>query len=259
MEQLIFEVIKPGSFIEWEIQDKDKWHLTSLILNLEASFFEANVALNFFNSELSSLRDMMKHNAEEWNRASEIKIQLYEKYSTLPFDERYFKVETEAKKMMWSEGYLPSSLNRKNHLLYAKMFLYSIDSFLKTCEVMSKAMYKPTQTLIDGIATLKLQFPHLTPVRNAAHHMEDYVRGIGMIRGKKQEIQLKPINNNFVNSESGALIVNSLNGNKYSQTMADGHLGEIEVSAGSLETVRVVFQNILDSYNWSGHKQHLPM
>lgn len=86
--------------------------------------------------------------------------------------------------------------------------------------------------------------------------MEDRSRGLG--RNQKQPLKLKPIKNNMIYSEGGALVLNSLNGNNYGNTMADGHYGEVEVSIESLIFIRDCIQEIINSLKWKGPKGHYP-
>ncbi|MHB8825046.1 MAG: hypothetical protein ACYC5T_09470, partial [Thiobacillus sp.] len=56
----------------------------------------------------------------------------------------------------------------------------------------------------------------------------------------------------------GVLILNSLNGNRFGCTMSDGHYGEVEVSAPSLQSLQQLLHDTLSSFNWRGPQQHLP-
>ncbi len=62
----------------------------------------------------------------------------------------------------------------------------------------------------------------------------------------------------MIKSEGGALVLNSLNGTKYGNTMADGHYGEVDVSPVSMESLSTMFQEVLNSFKWKGPKSHLP-
>jgi hypothetical protein len=102
-----------------------------------------------------------------------------------------------------------------------------------------------------------IAFPHLRGVRNSSQHMEDRSRGLGAGRNPKP-LELKPIDNGLIKSEGGALVLNSLNGTKYGNTMADGHYGEVDVSPASMEALNAIFQDILNAFTWKGSKCHLP-
>src|SRR5439155_8339019 len=97
-------------------------------------------------------------------------------------------------------------------------------------------------------------FPTLREVRNSAQHVEDRIRGLG--RGR-QPLNLKPVQNQMVNAPAGGvLIVDSLNGNKFGGTLANGEYGEIEVSIASLERVRELVEVLIDSFPWKGPKSN---
>ncbi len=76
------------------------------------------------------------------------------------------------------------------------------------------------------------------------------------MRGAK--IDLKPIDNTLVKAPGGVLMLNCLNGSKYGSTMADGHYGEVDVSPESMERLQSVLIEVLNCFNWSGPKRHLP-
>lgn len=85
--------------------------------------------------------------------------------------------------------------------------------------------------------------------------MEDRTRSLGKY-GKP--IDLKPIDNQLIKADGGALVLNCLNGTRYGNTMADGHYGEVDVSPQSMELLSSIFQEVLDSFQWKGQKSHLP-
>jgi len=87
--------------------------------------------------------------------------------------------------------------------------------------------------------------------------MEDRSRGLGAGRNPKP-LELKPIDNRFIKSEGGAIVLNGLNGTKYGNTMADGHYGEVDVSPQSMEALCVILQDILEAFKWTGSKKHFP-
>jgi hypothetical protein len=138
--------------------------------------------------------------------------------------------------------------------MHARAFLYALDSFDKFLNVLKKTENVPTK--IEEIhKEFGDSFPDLREVRNSSHHMEDRTRSLGKY-GKP--IDLKPIDNQLLKADRGALVLNSLNGTKYGNTMADGHYGEVDVSPQSMEVLSSIFQEILDSFQWKGQKSHLP-
>lgn len=62
----------------------------------------------------------------------------------------------------------------------------------------------------------------------------------------------------MVSAPGGALILNSLNGNNFGATMADGHYGEVEVSQSSLGTIRDHIESLVGAFPWTGPEQHFP-
>ena len=99
-----------------------------------------------------------------------------------------------------------------------------------------------------------IYFKDLKEVRDSAHHNEDRIQGLSF----KKLIPLKPLSNNFIKADSGALIINSLNNKKFGNTLGSGFYGEVEVSTESLDFAQKIVQNILESFEWKGSKIHLP-
>jgi len=97
-------------------------------------------------------------------------------------------------------------------------------------------------------------FPNLIAIRDSAHHIED--RLIGKAFGKK--IMLKPIDDDKFKAVNGLLFIDSLNENKYTYTLKDGSLGELEISDETLRILHGLLQSILHSYKWSGLKKIFP-
>lgn len=98
--------------------------------------------------------------------------------------------------------------------------------------------------------------PSLARVRDTAHHPEDRARGLDK---KQKPLDLKPIDNKLISAPGGGvLVLDSLNGNRYGCTMADGHYGEVEVSAESLGVVQNCLQSVLNAFTWSGPRRHTP-
>ena len=87
--------------------------------------------------------------------------------------------------------------------------------------------------------------------------MEDRSRGLGAGRNPKPP-ELKPIDNQIIKAEGGALVLKCLNGTKYGNAMADGHYGEVDVSPESMSALCEIFQDVLDAFSWKGSKSHLP-
>lgn len=257
----IFEIIKPGTWLDYEDHDWS-WEIEGILRSLESQFYEANLALNMFLHSIQ--REHNSHSQEksevESNRRSEIQREVEAKYDNLHdhelWDEIQLETEIRFKREQWQSGKLPREFEHNQAFMHARAFLYALDSFDKFLNVLKKQSNVPP-VLEDLHVRFRDSFPHLRGVRNSSQHMEDRSRGLGAGR-KPQPLELKPIDNVFIKAEGGALVLNSLNGTKYGNTMADGHYGEVDVSPSSMEALHSIFQNILNAFEWKGSKCHLP-
>lgn len=258
----IFELTKPGNWLESE--DKDwSWKIEQLLSHLESAFYEANVALNLFMQQQNMQIEQQGFSKLQWdNEVQErrsIETRVREELGLSPF-ERHENLELEVdarfKRGKWSSGELPRSHKHCLIFIYAKSFLYAIDTIDKFLKVISSEPYVP-----EAIKILHNQigkdFPDLRMVRNSTQHLEDRARGLGAGREPKP-LNLQPISNTFINAPQGALVLNNLNGTKFGTTMADGHYGEVDISPESLSKMQSIIQGVLDSFKWIGNQQHLP-
>lgn len=260
----IFEIVKPGTWLESEDRDWN-WEIEGILRSLEGQFYEANLSLNMFLHTLQ--RDRRAPSREQWeadaNRRSEIRRAVEQKYEN-PYDHSVWdeiQLETEIlfKREQWQSGKLPREFEHNQAFMYARAFLYALDSFDKFLSVLKNQPNVPAviSELHDEVA---IYFPDLRGVRNTSQHMEDRSRGLGAGRRGQppQPLELQPIDNEFVKSESGVLMLNCLNGTKYGNTMADGHYGEVDVSPVSMESLQSILQRLLEAFSWKGPKAHLP-
>lgn len=257
----IFEITKPGTWLATDDREWS-WEIEGILRNLEGQFYEANLALNMFLHTIT--RDRSHSSSEQWetdaNRKAEIRREIESKYGE-PYaqgdwDEVQFHTEVAFKREQWQAGRMPREFEHNQAFMHARSFLYALDLFDKFLNVL---VSQPGVPEVISVVYEKFgaSFSDLRQVRNTAQHMEDRSRGLGAGRNPKP-LDLKPIDNQMIKSDGGALVLNCLNGTKYGNTMADGHFGEVDVSPESMEALRSIFQEILDSFEWKGPKSHLP-
>jgi hypothetical protein len=260
----VAELTYPGVWID--LPNQQHAHaLYSLLLVIEQTLTEASVSLNLF--EAASGQSTVSPTREEWARNAERRRELVAKYERdqvtghtgFPDSSHYaeiqYQADVEAKREDWLAGRPPRSYQHALPFLHAKAFLSAVDSVGKLFGALSVVDGSPA-----GVAVLRESFnesfPTLREVRNSAQHVEDRIRGLG--RGG-QPLKLKPAQNPMVSAPAGGvLIVDSLNGNKFGGTLANGEHGEIEVSVASLERVRDLVQALIDAFPWKGPKRHYP-
>ena len=189
--------------------------------------------------------------------ASEVEIEYGVAGSPSDWHSIHFETEVRFKREQWSNGLIPREFEQNLPFIYARAFLYAIDSFAKFLAILVQEDNAPEE-LAKFHAQFNYTFPHLRGVRNTAQHLEDRARGLGAGRNP-QPLDLKPITNSLINAPGGGVLaLNCLNGSKYGSTMSDGHYGEVDVSPESLEVLQTILQGVLDSFNWRGPKQHAP-
>ena len=258
----VFEIITPGAWLDYEDRD---WsgRIQSQLDSLKSQFFEANTALNLFaNAQLMRPSFLNYENLErDSQRRTEIRRTIEQERAGLEtsqdWNEIYFETEVVFKREKWSKGEVPREFEHNLPFIYARAFLYALDSFDKFLNVLANEVHVPEQ--VKALHThISQAFPHLRGVRNTAQHLEDRARGLGAGRNP-QPLDLKPVTNGLINApDGGCLVLNSLNGSKYGSTMSDGHYGEVDVSVESMQQLQQIFQNVLQSFRWRGAKQHAP-
>lgn len=255
----ILELEYPGTWLDYEDQDWS-WKVRNLISLLESQFTEATLALGLFSEE--SLRSDRIPLKEQWEADSEKRRLLSDKLIKEIGIEKYYQhyqeiseyVDIEVRRQNWEAGQLPQAYCHYFIFIYAKTFLYSVDSIGKILKVIAEI-----NGVSDAVANVAKEFKEyfstLHEIRNSSQHIEDRARGLDR---NKKALKLKPIKNNMIHSEGGALILNCLNGNRYGNTMADGHYGEVEVSINSLVFIRDSIQKLINGFNWKGPKEYYP-
>lgn len=259
---LIFELTKPGSNINHENPDLG-WNLEQLLSHLETAFYDANIALNLFNFEMHSRSVNVGFDRQRWQddlqKRRDLEVQVRQELKLLPYEHSEkvsIEVEARLKKEKWSNGEIPLSHQHRFIFLHAKSFLNALDTIDKFLKVISEENGAPPE--IKRLhARIADDFPNLRAVRNSAQHLEDRARGLGAGREPKP-LELQPIDNGFVVSPEGALMLGNLFGTKFGYTMADGHYGEVDVSEDSMLKITTIIQEVFNSFSWIGPPQHLP-
>ena len=108
----IFEIIKPGIWLDYEDRDWS-FGVEGILRSLEGQFYEANLALNMFLNSIQ--RDLDSHSQEKWEaeskRRNEIRREVEIKYDN-PHDHDVWDqilLETEIifKREQWQSGKTP--------------------------------------------------------------------------------------------------------------------------------------------------------
>lgn len=262
----VFELTIPGTWLNYEDRDWN-WKIEGMLRQLESHFFEVNTALNLFINASNTVSASLDHG--QWERDSQrrreiqllVEQEMGQGYSRELWEAVHLETEIRFKREQWSKGRTPRELESHVKFIHARAFLYALDTFDKFLGVLSRENDVPDE-IREMPKKIAIAFPHLREVRNTAHHLEDRSRGLGKSRGKgkaPEPLDLKPIDNEIVHAPNGGvLILNSLNGTRYGSTMADGHYGEVDVSAESMSHLQSIMIQTLQAFKWHGPMRHAP-
>jgi len=102
----------------------------------------------------------------------------------------------------------------------------------------------------------KAAFPTVAALRDTIQHVEDRIRSLGK---NEVPLQLQPVNDQVIDSPSGALLIDVLNGREFGSTTADGHYTKFEITEANLIRLRDLIQELLDVLPWSGEPRESPV
>ena len=258
----------PGSFLQMEDHQKS-FEITSLINTMENAIYDMAISLFLFEKAQKNLFENIssRNRGQELEKERNIESRVEEKYklqfcNITDYYNDYEHHRHEVNKLCRTEkinsGKVPDCYRSRLPNIHAHSFLSSSDSFMKSLQVICSEV--ENEQVNELYNELEDAFPSLRKVRNSAQHTEDRVRGYGKPQEvkKKKKMQLKPIDNNLIKSEGGAIVTESLNGNKLGYTIDDGSYQEFEISVHTLGYFLESFNKILNCFEWSGPKQIKP-
>lgn len=211
------------------------------------------MALNLFEAAQSQLvvkiGDRKTWQADSAKRGERFSQALKDRIAAGQFDFEdwdalHFAIDVEMKREVWQAGEMPKGYMRCLPFMYAKLFVYALDSISRFLDKLARIPGVPSEVVKQEIA-FDTAFPTLREVRNSAQHLEDRGRGLGK-GGRPLKLS------------AGVLFLGCLNDNRYGMTMADGQYGEVEVSLQSLQNAQVCIQKTLNAFKWTGPKRHCP-
>jgi hypothetical protein len=129
--------------------------------------------------------------------------------------------------------------------LYAREFIYSLDTFLKCAQAISRMPDAPS-AILGAINDFQQAFPRLIDVRDSAHHLEDRSQR----KARNRPLNLQPVSNSAFEAPNGMLIIGAIRGRNYGTTIADGTYVEVEISEDSMNKFQAIYQSILAAFNW---------
>jgi hypothetical protein len=255
-----FELIYPGTFVE--IADRDEMQRVQALLHSgETCLVEAALALGGYVSACGVLPTSFDAKASWEARAAkrrELQSRIRQQLGVAEYDfTRHVEIALETERLMLRElfasGAMPHKYARQRPFLYAKSFLYSADAVRNVLVQLSK-LSTIAGAALPLIADLDAKLPGLTGVRDSTAHADERVQG--MAHGKT--ISLKPVSNQFVQASGGVLISDTLMGDNFGSTLADGAYGEVPVTADTLSLCVSTFQRLLSALPWTGPPRLVP-
>ncbi|AKT28216.1 hypothetical protein RYA05_25195 [Pseudomonas syringae pv. actinidiae] len=258
----IFEITVPGMSLDYADRDWCR-NVENLLRGLRSEFFKANCALILFDQTTQSERDFQTVKAQwqaDRTRVSDLVSSTTQdrtfNYDRDKYQDIYFQAQTIVKREHWAAGELPKEFDYQLPFIYAQTFVYALDSFEKLLGVISKIENIPEEisNLHEEITEV---FPHLREVRNSAHHMEDRLRGLGR---NNKTMNLKPFDTGpgGIVSLGNGLVLNNLTGSSYGYTMANGSFGDVSITPQSMAVLQDIFTRTLNTFRWTGPKEHCP-
>jgi hypothetical protein len=126
--------------------------------------------------------------------------------------------------------------NKQLRHLYAKSFVYALDTISQLVRVISELDQLPIAAC-DQCEIFLTEFDSCRDIRNSFQHIEDRLRGIG--RNKK------PI-------PSPILILGGFHGNCFGATTSEGKYVDIEISSATISKAETILKNLIWCFNWLG-------
>jgi hypothetical protein len=145
----------------------------------------------------------------------------------------------------------PYEVVRRRQSLHARSYLLAMDRVEKSFG----QLVALAPGLTEAKRTFDAAFPHLRGVRNSVSHYEDRARFLGP-GGKR--IFAKPIAHRGITAPAGVMITELVGEDYYGVTIADGTIGEVEVSQASLRAATLAVQQAIDAFDWEGAPTHWP-
>jgi hypothetical protein len=198
---LIFDVTTPGTWLDYPDRDSAwKIKIERLLQSLRDQFYEANAALNLFVEASARQSSQFMIPTSEQRRADaeqreQIRRQVEADLGLEDSPKSWHRIDHETevrfKREKWASGHVPPELESKVLPIFARAFVYALDSFDKFLAVLAKEPGVPARVgeLSDSFADL---FPGLRGVRNTTHHLEDRSRGLDRDKSRCSFSRFRP-------------------------------------------------------------------
>lgn len=238
----------PGTWLSSDIRDAQP-DVEPLLCLMADCLLDAAVALAFFDDAYAGLRgdgNTTDDFRRELKSATAAVVRSQMGWDADPgevsekSDQKYFE-------LLMKSRCLPAGYESRIPTMHARSFVYALDEIEKALEILEKNANMP-----ESLARIKQEwsaaFPHLSEVRNSAHHMADRVRG----KRRKKDIDPAPVSVPGIETSGGVMFLNVLRNRNYGITLGEGVYREVSISRESLEVARNLVQRVIDSFSWEG-------
>lgn len=153
----------------------------------------------------------------------------------------------------WSDDRGPRAYTHAVSGIFAEAFIFALEGAQLAINQLNEVV---PHDIADVLSRWIAAFPGLTPVRDAAHHIDERVQGLAYGR----EMPRPPIDQNgFSAEEGGRMIVTAgLVGDTYVATGKDGAPSVLPINTDTLEQARYLAQEVLGRLSWSGAPHFTP-
>ncbi|EPZ2455566.1 hypothetical protein ACXLRS_000707 [Citrobacter youngae] len=241
------------------------WEIELLLRQIITSFYEANTAFNLYikndivlNSDMGKSRrsllskeDFFKESYEIESKRRRFAVEINNELGIDEhnYEEMEYQIDIKQKRERWLAGETPLCFTLNEQQIYAKSFVYALDTIVETIGNLI-SMEGVSELVSIKRNEINEKFPDLRGVRNTTHHMGDRSVGLKVV-DKNKKVPIK--------RDKNGLILNNLINSELNTLMGNGKQGSISISNESMEAMRAIVQDILDSFDWYGFKQHYPM
>ena len=267
----IAELIYPGRFIKYPsnntLRTARNVNITIIFTSLEEALNEAAVSLTFFEQTRHFRRPRRINEPDYETRWNERLLQIVREKEQNSTTDNLIKhkdsmqireqAETQLRQEQWKSGRMPESYERQFSSMYAKTFLYALERIKKLFDALLAELKNPIEEpdILKTVQTVRRDFgkafPNLVGVRDTIAHYEQRIR---RIEKNGKPLNLKTVSNQAINAPNGALILDTLIGNRYGGTMSNGEYGDVEISEQSLIAAQNFIQTTIDAFKWQGEK-----
>jgi hypothetical protein len=254
-------LVYPGTWLDLSDHDAAR-EIASLLSLMESSLTDAAISLGAYidsqNIPRHSADDhIARQEAANQRRIHEQLLKAEWGIGDLDFS-RDDEIRTEVHRRRLNEaftaGRIPNIYIHRMPFVHAMSFLVTAHTIRVALTQCAKFNYITVQADAAGSA-IDAALPKLKGVRDSTAHVDERVQGMA----RKKKIQLQPIQNNFINSpQGGVLVIGSLNGDNFGNTMDDGNYGEVAVTRDTFNLFVKVIQEFVDKLPWRGWRRVVP-